>query len=58
MSPDIPVLSRLEDIKTLESEIAEIDAGQAEATVNRQKEHEEYVKASTDFKESARAAWS
>ena len=44
----------MEDIKTLESEIAEIDAGQAEATSNRQKEHEEYVKASTDFKESAR----
>merc|ERR1719472_21394 len=45
----------LEDIKTLESEIAEIDAGQAEATANRQKEHEEYVKASTDFKDSAAA---
>merc|ERR1719472_361574 len=45
----------LEDIKTLESEIAEIDAGQAEATANRQKEHEEYVKASMDFKDSAAA---
>merc|ERR1719287_57726 len=45
----------LEDIKTLESEIAEIDAGQAEATANRQKEHEEYVKSSTDFKDSAAA---
>merc|ERR1719248_529698 len=45
----------LEDIKTLESEIAEIDAGQAEATAVRQKEHEEYVKASTDFKDSAAA---
>merc|ERR1719235_1511339 len=45
----------LEDIKVLESEIAEIDAGQAEATANRQKEHEEYVKASTDFKDSAAA---
>ena len=44
-----------EDIKTLESEIAEIDAGQAEATAVRQKEHEEYVKASTDFKECASA---
>merc|ERR1719498_433081 len=29
----------LEEIKVLESEIAEIDAGQAEATANRQKEH-------------------
>merc|ERR1719321_1893838 len=44
-----------EDIKVLESEIAEIDAGQADATANRQKEHEEYVKASTDFKYSAAA---
>merc|ERR1719310_862998 len=45
----------LEDIKTLEAEIAEIDAGQAEATAVRQKEHEDYVKASTDFKDSAAA---
>merc|ERR1719218_457683 len=30
----------LEDIKTLESEIADIDAGQAEATAVREKEHE------------------
>jgi chromosome segregation ATPase len=44
-----------EDSKTLESEIAEIDAGQAEATAVRQKEHEEYVKASTDYKDSAAA---
>jgi len=44
-----------EDSKTLESEIAEIDAGQAEATAVRQKEHDEYVKASTDFKDSAAA---
>jgi chromosome segregation ATPase len=44
-----------EDIKTLESEIAEIDAGQAEATSVRQQEHEEYIKASTDFKDSAAA---
>jgi len=44
-----------EDIKTLESEIAEIDAGQAEATAVRQQEHEEYIKASTDFKDSAAA---
>merc|ERR1719197_963049 len=45
----------LEDIKTLESEIADIDAGQAEATAVRQKEHEEFIKASTDFKDSAAA---
>merc|ERR1719174_2838256 len=44
-----------EDIKTLESEIAEMDAGQAEATSVRQQEHEEYIKASTDFKDSAAA---
>jgi chromosome segregation ATPase len=45
----------LEDIKTLESEIAEIDAGQAEATKVRQEEHAEYLKASKDFKDSAAA---
>merc|ERR1719316_1413159 len=45
----------LEDIKSLETEIAEIDAGQAEATKVRQEEHEEYVKSSKDFKDSAAA---
>merc|ERR1719451_260593 len=44
-----------EDIKTLESEIAEIDAGQAEATKVRQEEHAEYLTASKDFKDSAAA---
>jgi len=44
-----------EEIKMLESEIAEIDAGQAEATKVRQAEHEEYLKASSDFKDSAAA---
>merc|ERR1719181_883697 len=44
-----------EEIKMLEQEIAEIDAGQAEATKVRQKEHEEYLKASSDFKLSAAA---
>merc|ERR1719160_1850893 len=44
-----------EEIKMLEQEIAEIDAGQAEATKVRQKEHEEYLKASSDFKDSAAA---
>merc|ERR1719181_348216 len=45
----------LEDIKTLEGEIADIDAGQAEATKVRQEEHADYLKASTDFKDSAAA---
>jgi chromosome segregation ATPase len=44
-----------EDIKTLEAEIAEIDAGQAEATKVRQEEHENYLSASKDFKDSAAA---
>ena len=45
----------LEEIKTLEAEVAEIDAGQAEATKMREEAHSEYVKASTDFKDSAAA---
>merc|ERR1719498_1298653 len=44
-----------EEIKMLEQEIAEMDAGQAEATKVRQAEHEEYLKASSDFKDSAAA---
>merc|ERR1719224_323228 len=44
-----------EEIKLLETEIAEIDAGQAEATKQRQAEHAEYLKASSDFKDSAAA---
>merc|ERR1719473_1627398 len=44
-----------EEIQTLEAEVAEIDAGNAEATKIRQEEHEEYVKASQDFKDSAAA---
>merc|ERR1719465_69260 len=44
-----------EAIKTLEAEIAEIDKAQAEATEIRTKEHEEYMKASKDFKDSAEA---
>merc|ERR1719159_505924 len=44
-----------EEIKLLETEIAEIDAGQAEATKVRQAEHAEYLKASSDFKDSAAA---
>jgi len=45
----------LEEIKTLEAEVAEIDASQAEATKMREEAHSEYVKASTDFKDSAAA---
>merc|ERR1719224_394234 len=44
-----------EEIKVLENEIAEMDAGQAEATKVRQEEHEEYLKASKDYKDSAAA---
>merc|ERR1719171_1705518 len=44
-----------ESIKTLEAEVAEIDKAQAEATALRTKEHEDYTKASKDFKESAEA---
>merc|ERR1719379_472645 len=44
-----------ESIKTLESEIAEIDAAQAEATKLRTTEHEDYLVASKDFKDSAEA---
>merc|ERR1719201_733471 len=44
-----------EAIKTLEAEIAEIDKAQAEATEIRTKEHEEYLQASKDFKDSAEA---
>merc|ERR1719235_2627200 len=45
----------LEEIKMLETAISDIDAGQAEATKVRQEEHEEYLKASKDFKDSAAA---
>merc|ERR1719159_584644 len=44
-----------EGIVTLESEIASIDKAQAEATELRTTEHEEYLKASSDFKSSAEA---
>jgi len=45
----------LADIKTLEEEIAAIDASQSEATALRQKENAEYKKASSDYKASAEA---
>ena len=44
-----------EDIKLLEEQIAEIDSAQAEATKVRSEEHEDYLKASSDFKDSAEA---
>merc|ERR1719359_1227884 len=44
-----------EAVKTLEAEVAEIDKAQAEATKIRTTEHEDYVKASTDFRDSAQA---
>merc|ERR1719375_2230674 len=44
-----------EAVKTLEAEVASIDKGQAEATEIRTTEHADYVKASTDFKDSAQA---
>jgi len=49
------IAENTEAIKTLESEVAEIDKAQAEATAIRTKEHEDYLKASKDFKDSAEA---
>merc|ERR1719321_905815 len=49
------IAENTEDIKSLEAEVAEIDKAQAEATAIRTKEHEEYLKASKDFKDSAEA---
>merc|ERR1719213_947777 len=44
-----------EQIKALQEQMAEMDAAQAEATSLRTKEHEEYLKASKDYKDSAEA---
>merc|ERR1719311_439280 len=44
-----------EQIKTLQAQMAEMDADQAEATAIRTKEHEEFEKASKDYKDSAEA---
>merc|ERR1719182_1396501 len=44
-----------EQIKTLQAQMAEMDAKQAEATGLRNKEHEEHLKASKDYKDSAEA---
>merc|ERR1719159_2053792 len=49
------IAENTEGIKTLESEVAAIDKAQAEATAIRTTEHEDYVKASKDFKDSAEA---
>merc|ERR1719379_2672278 len=49
------IAENTEAIKTLEAEVAAIDKAQAEATELRTKEHEEYAKASKDFKDSAEA---
>merc|ERR1719454_1423131 len=49
------IAENTEDIKALESEIAEIDKAQAEATAIRTKENEDYLVASKDFKDSAEA---
>merc|ERR1719248_505384 len=42
-------------IKALQEQMAEMDAAQAEATSLRNKEHEEYLKASKEYKDSAEA---
>merc|ERR1719335_734946 len=42
-------------IKTLQTEVAEIDKATAEATAIRTEEHEEFLKVSKDYKDSATA---
>jgi len=42
-------------IKALQEEVADIDAGQSEATALRQKQNAEYQKSSSEFKQSADA---
>merc|ERR1719160_1160775 len=49
------IAENTEAIKTLEAEVAEIDKAQAEATEIRTTEHEDYLVASKDFKDSAEA---
>jgi len=44
-----------EEIKLIQEQMAEMDAAQAEATKLRTSEHEEYLKASKDYKDSAEA---
>jgi len=49
------IAENTEAIKTLEAEVAAIDKAQAEATAIRTTEHEDYLVASKDFKDSAEA---
>jgi len=49
------IAENTESIKTLEAEIATIDKAQSEATMIRTTEHEDYLVASKDFKDSAEA---
>merc|ERR1719316_284204 len=44
-----------EQIKALQEQMAEMDAAQAEATSLRNKEHEEFLKSSKEYKDSAEA---
>merc|ERR1719359_246037 len=44
-----------EQIQLLEAEVAEIDAGSAEALKIRQEEHQEFLGASKEYKDSATA---
>merc|ERR1719327_1994231 len=44
-----------EGVKALAAEVAEIDKATAEATALRTKEHEEFLKVSKDYKDSATA---
>merc|ERR1719235_458888 len=52
---DAKVAELKEAIKTLQSEVAEIDKAVAEATALRTKESEEFAKVSKDYKDSATA---
>merc|ERR1719426_386453 len=47
--------AKQEQIKALQEQMAEMDAAQAEATSLRNKEHEEYMKSSQEYKDSAEA---
>merc|ERR1719426_633497 len=47
--------AKQEQIKALQEQMAEMDAAQAEATSLRTKEHEGYLKASQEYKDSAEA---
>jgi len=47
-----------QDIKTLQGELAEIDKATAEATKIRTEEHEEYLVASSDYKQASEAVMS